>query len=189
MATPDGYNTYPIVGIVGADDNNNDFASTNVVSNEDGSVLERLEDVRDKMPRCVSLGQAAAAMTGTATKITITGAVAIKHLGLMITTVLPAGANTLKFQFTPTGGSATDLCAATDLASAAKGQQFVVDGVKATNLVKATDVGIAVAANEHMPILLGPGVITAVYSAGPPATGAGTLFVAYEPLVPGAVIT
>jgi hypothetical protein len=188
MVIPDGYNTQPIVGIVGSNDADNEFSSLAVLSNEDGSVLERLEDIRDKMIRSVSLGQAAAALTGTATKFTVSGAVAIKHFGVLVTTALPAGANTLKFQFTPTGGSATDLCAATDTASAAKGQVFVVDGVKATALVKATDVGIVVAANEHMPILLGPGVITAVYSAGPPATGAITMFVEYEPLVPGAVI-
>ena len=77
----------------------------------------------------------------------------------------------------------------TDTASAAKNQLFLVDGVKATALVKTTDAGIGVAANEHMPIILGPGVIQTVFSAGAPATGAATLFVEYEPLVPGAVIT
>jgi len=188
MALPDGYNTYPTAGMLGTNDNNNEFVSSAVSPNEDGSIIERLEDLRDKQPRTVSLGQAAAALTGTATKFTISGVVAIKHLGMLITTALPAGANTLKFSFTPTGGVATDLCAATDTASAAKNQLFLVDGVKATALVKATDAGIAVAANEHMPIILGPGVIQTIYSAGAPATGAATLFVDYEPVVPGATI-
>lgn len=182
---PDGYNAELPLGEDNAD---NSFSSLNVVANEDGSVLERLEDVKEKMGRCVSLGQAAAHLTGTATKFTITGIVAIKHLGMLVTTAIPAGANTLKFQFTPTGGSATDLCAATDTASAAAQQLFLVDGVKATALVKTTDVGIGVAANEHMPIILGPGVIKTVFSGSAPATGAATLFVEYEPLVPGAKI-
>jgi len=189
MAIPDGYNTMPLTHIVGANDNNNEFDSSAVVANGDGSTLERLEDLKEKASRCVSLSQAAAALTGTATKFTVTGIVAIKHIGMLVTTAIPAGANTLKFQFTPTGGNATDLCAATDTAGAAAQQLFLVDGVKATALVKTTDVGIGVAANEHMPIILGPGVIKTVFSAGAPATGAATLFVEYEPLVPGAMIS
>lgn len=132
---------------------------------------------------------AAAQFTGTTTHFTITGGpVAIKHMGLHITTALPAGANTLKLQITPDGGAATDLCGATDTAAAAINSLFLVDGVKATALVKTTDAGIGVAANEHQPIILSPGVIKTVFSAGPPATGAGVLFVEYEPLVPGAAI-
>jgi hypothetical protein len=175
--------------MLGVNTADNLFDSSNVVANADGSMFERLEEIQEKMPRCVSLGQAAAALTGTAVKFTITGIVAIKHLGALVTTAIPAGANTLKFQFTPSGGSATDLSAATDTASAAAQQLLLVDGVKATALVKTTDVGIGVAANEHMPIILGPGTISTVYSAGAPATGALTLFVEYEPLVPGAKIT
>jgi len=190
MPIPDGYNVQPIGPVIGSGDANNEFDSSLVTSNADGSVLERLEDVKEKMGRCVSLGQAAASLTGTATKFTVTGVVKIERLGALVTTVLPAGANTLKFSFTPTGKAATDLCAATDTASAAAQQLFLVDGVKATVLTKCADVGVGVlAANANMPLILGPGVIQTIYSAGPPATGAVTLFVEYEPLVPGAVIT
>lgn len=186
MAIPDGYN---VELMLGEDNNNNSASTTNVAANRDGSIVERMEDLAEQGGRCVSLGQAAASLTGTATKFTVTGIVAIKHLGMLVTTAIPAGANTLKFSFTPTGGVATDLSGATDTASAAKNTLFIVDGVKATALVKATDAGIGVAANEHMPIILGPGVIQTIFSAGPPATGATTLYVEYEPLVPGAVIT
>lgn len=164
------------------------YDSSDVVANENGSVLGRLEEVQEKMARCVSLGQSAANLTGTATKFTVTGAVAIRHMGMLVTTAIPAGANTLKFSFVPTGGVAVDLTAATDTASAAKNQLFLVDGVKTTALVKTTDLGVGVAANEHMPIILGPGVIQTVFSGAAPATGATTLFVEYEPLVPGAKI-
>lgn len=183
---PDGYNCDLSLGEDNAD---NSFSSNNVTANPDGTVFERLEEVQEKMPICVSLGQAAAALTGTATKFTVTGIVEIESIGMLVTTVLPAGANTLKFSFTPTGGAATDLSAATDTASAAAQQFFMVDGVKATALVKSSDVGISVLADSHMPIRLGPGVIRTIFSAGPPATGAATLFVRYRPLVPGAKIT
>lgn len=46
MTVPDGYNTQPIVPIIGSDDNNNEFSSANVVSNADGSMLERLEYIQ-----------------------------------------------------------------------------------------------------------------------------------------------
>lgn len=139
---------------------------------------------------CLSVPLAAADLTGTKTQFTISGGpVAIKHLGLHVTTAIPAGANTLKVSVTPTGGAATDLCAATDTAAAAINQLFLVDGVAATALVKTTAAGIGVFANEHMPIILAPGVIQTIFSAGAPATGAGILFVEYEPLVPGASIS
>jgi len=189
MPTIDGYNTDPVYLAVGSNDTNNEFDSSSVAADPNGSALERLEEIQEKMVRCVSLGQAAASLTGTATKFTVTGVVMIKHLGMLITTALPAGANTCKFSFTPTGGGATDLSGATDTASAGAQQLFVCDGVAATGLIKTAAVGIAVAANEHMPIILGPGVIQTIFSAGPPATGAATLFVEYEPLVPGARIS
>ena len=189
MAIPDGYNSTPTEQFVGTNDNNNVFVSDLVVANEDGSLLERLEDLKAKQWRGLSKALVAANLTGTATRFTVSGVVAIKHLGMHVSTAIPAGANTLKFQHTPTGGAATDLCGATDTAGAALNTLFLVDGVKATGLVKATDAGIGVAANEHMPIILAPGVITTVFSAGPPATGAATLFVEYEPLTSGASIT
>lgn len=133
---------------------------------------------------------AAAGLTGTTTRFTVAGAVAIYGLGLHITTVLPAGANTLKFSFTPTGGGATDLCGTTDTASAGAEQLFTVIGLKATALVKCTDVGIALLANiANLPIYVGNGVIQTIFSAGPPASGAATVWIEYEPLEVGATVT
>ena len=189
MAIPDGYNTMPTEHFVGTNDANNVFASDLVTANEDGSLLERMEDLKQKQWRGLSKALAAAALTGTATQFTITGVVKIVKLGLYISTALPAGANTLKLQHTPTGGAATDLCGATDTASAAVNSIFVVDGVAATGLVKAATAGKVLASEDsHMPIILAPGIITTVFSAGPPATGAAILFVEYEPLTSGASI-
>ena len=142
-----------------------------------------------QLSRSSTVALAAADITGTTTRWTVTGPILVKRLGALITTVLPAGANTLKLSFTPTGGSATDLCGATDTASAAAQQLFLVEGVKATVLSKTTDVGIGVkAADANMPITLSSGVIQTVLSAGPPATGAATLFMEWEPLIPTATV-
>lgn len=134
---------------------------------------------------------AAANLTGTTTRFTVTnGPILVKRLGFLVTTAVPAGINTLKFSFTPTGGVATDLCGATDTASAGAQQIFVVDGTKLTGLVKAADVGISIAgANEtKMPIVLGSGVVQTIFSAGPPATGAGTVFMEWKALNPNATV-
>ena len=125
----------------------------------------------------------AANFTGTTTRFTIAnGPILVRHLGLLITTQPSAGANTLGFSFTPTGGGATNLSGVTDTAAATAQTLFVVDGVKATGLVKCTDVGIMVTANEHMPIILSSGVVQTIFSAGPPAQGAGVIFMQYEKL-------
>ncbi|MFZ3132881.1 MAG: hypothetical protein WA125_17685 [Desulfosporosinus sp.] len=175
---------------IGANDADNGFDSSAVVANADGSILERVEYISNKVSQQSSVALVAANLTGSTTRFTVAGGpILIKHLGVLVTTGLPAGANTLKFSFTPTGGGATDLSAATDTASAGAQQLFIVDGVKATGLVKTTDVGIVVAANEHMPIIVGTGVIQTIFSAGPPATGAVTIFIEWEPLAPGAQIT
>lgn len=190
MAIPDGYNTEPFAPVLGADNADNEFASTAVVGNEDGSLLERVEDLKAKQWRGLSKSLAAAALTGTATQFTVSGVVKVTKLGLHISTALPLGANTLKFQHTPTGGAATDLCGVTDTASAALNTLFLVDGVAATGLVKAATAGIALASEDsHMPLILAPGLIKSVFSAGPPATGAATIFIEYEPLTSGATIT
>jgi hypothetical protein len=133
---------------------------------------------------CLSKVVDAAELTGSPNTFQITGGpIKVTNMGLLVTTGIPAGANTLKFRFTPTGGSATDLCGVTDTASAGAQQLFVVDGVKATGLVKTTDVGIAAAGQAlHMPIVLSEGIVLAVFSGGPPATGAGLFFIEYEPL-------
>ena len=142
-----------------------------------------------QLSRSSNVALAAADITGTTTRWTVTGPILVKRLGVLITTVLPAGANTLKFSFTPTGGSATDLCAATDTASASAQQLFLNEGVKATVLSKTTDVGIGVkAADANMPITLGSGVLQTIFSAGPPASGAATLFMEWEPMIPTATV-
>ncbi len=139
----------------------------------------------------ITVNLAAAALTGTATCFTIAnGPILVRHLGLIVTTDIPAGANTLQFTFTATGLAAANLCGVTETASCSDMQLFVVDGVKVTGLVKVTDPGIMVAANEvGMPIVLSSGIIETVFSAGPPLTGGVTLYMQYEKLNTAATVT
>ena len=78
MAIPDGYNTQPIVGIVGADDADNEVASTNVVPNADGSLLERLEDVKDTVNASDVLLGTIGDVAGTDTIIALLKAIKVK---------------------------------------------------------------------------------------------------------------
>ncbi len=130
-------------------------------------------------------------LTGTTTRFTIAnGPIKVWSLGFDTIVAIPAGANTCKFSFTPTGGGATDLCGATDTASAGAHQLFAVDGTKATNLVKTTDVGILAAGQvEHMPIILTSGVIQTIFSAGAPASGIVSIYLEWEPLNPSATVS
>ncbi len=59
-----------------------------------------------------------------------------------------------------------------------------MDGTKATGLVKTTDAGISIGGTTEtkMPLIVSTGIITTVFSAGPPASGAGTLYMEWEPL-------
>lgn len=137
----------------------------------------------------------AADITGTATRFTITGGpIRVLSLGVWVSTAIPAGANTLQFGYTPAGGGgANTLSGATDTASAAADQLFMLDGVKATGPVKTTDVGVLAGgqlliSTPIQGIILAPGVVQTIFSAGPPATGAMTVFMEYEPMTPTAAV-
>lgn len=134
---------------------------------------------------CVGKVMTAAQLTGSPSLFVVTGGpIRIVTLGLLVTVDIPAGANTLQFSFTPYGGTATDLSGATDTASAGAQQLFLMDGAKATAPLKATDVGIfADGQTLNMEnIMVSEGDIHAIFSGGPPATGAGLFFMEYWPL-------
>lgn len=146
--------------------------------------------------RISSVDLVAANLTGTATRFTITGGpIRVLTLGAWTSTAIPAGANTLQFGYTPAGGGgANTLSGATDTASAAADQLFMLDGVKATGPVKTADVGVLAggqlltSAKPGNGVILAPGVIQTIFSAGPPASGAMTIFMEWEPLTATAAV-
>ena len=145
--------------------------------------------------KVISDDLAAADITGTATRFTITGGpIRVLSLGAWVSTTIPAGANTLQFGYTPAGGGgANTLSGAVDTASAVADQLFLLDGVKATAPVAATDPGVLaggqlLVSTPIQGVILAPGVIQTIFSAGPPATGAMTVFMEYEPMTPTAAV-
>lgn len=147
------------------------------------SLLAYAKGLIQAAPHNKSVVLASSDLTGSPTRFTIAnGPIRVKSLAMLMTTGHSAVGNTCKFQFTPTGGAATDLCGATDLNNAGAQQLFNVDGTKATALVKTTDVGILAAGQKQTSdIVLGSGVITQVFSAGPPVAGAAVVTLEWVP--------
>jgi hypothetical protein len=119
---------------------------------------------------------------------TITGG-AVRILGIVghITTACAAGANNTKLVHTSTGGSAVDLCATLDTASAAIRLMLGITGIAANAMIKSAAEGVQVAAEGMVnPITITPGVISLNCSAG--TTGVIDWFIEYEPMASGATI-
>lgn len=120
--------------VLGADDADNQFASTNVVANLDGSVLERLEALMDplggydpllgfRVTKVSNLADGA----GTDNLFTVTGRCLITHLSGEVTTVI-GGAATMKLRDIT---NSVDLCAATTIDTDAVGTMYALPGLSA----------------------------------------------------------
>ena len=108
-----------IIRRLGSDDNNNDFASTLVMPNADGSILERLEFLQAAQPRFAEK-QHTSPLT-TANIFTGAGAVEILALWGRVTTVIQAQATTVKTSVTNDALAAYDLGTTVDVNAAAVG--------------------------------------------------------------------
>jgi len=130
-------------------------------------------------------GKAVASIT-TANLFTISGG-PIKLLALVgyITTGIQAATNVSNIQFTPTGGSVTDLCGTLELNNAAIRKFLYFDGTKANALILSTDAGIIVAPLAS-PLILGVGIIKMTCAAT--TSGAITWYMVYEPLDPTSAV-
>lgn len=123
-----------IVGILGVDDANNAFASTNVVANLDGSILERLEAMMDPLGGYdpvlgfrVTKTSNLADGSGTDNLFTVTGRCLITHLSGEVTTVV-ATTTTMKLRDIT---NSVDLCAATTITTDAVGTMYSLPGLSA----------------------------------------------------------
>jgi hypothetical protein len=116
---------------------------------------------------------------------TVSDSVRLMDITLTAETAFQAQANNLKWTFTPTGGSAKDLCAVVDVNGAAVGSVVSITGTLADAAVLTQD-GATEA--QAQPILLeGPGIIALVASAS--STGTASASLLYVPAVSGATIT
>lgn len=83
-----------VLGAIGADNNNNAFSSSNVVANDDGSILERMESFHLRKEQLVS--KAYAVLTGydTAASFTVTGDVMVRVVGIVGATAITSTSGT-----------------------------------------------------------------------------------------------
>lgn len=173
--------------ILGADNNNNAFASTNVVANADGSLIERLEYLQTPpQPRIVTKSQASCA---TGTLFTYAGNVRIDAIYAVITTAIQNQVTNCKLSVTPDALAAYDICANKDIGNFAIGSMLSITGTAASAMVGTTAVG-SIAPGQADPVFttcITSGTITVTYGAA--STGALTWYVLYTPLSSTGAIT
>lgn len=129
-----------VLGAVGADNANNAFASTSVVANRDGSVLERLEALMDPLGGYdpvlgfrVTKTSSMADGAGTDALFTVTGRCLVTHLSGEVTTVIGT-TTTMKLRDTT---NSVDLCAATTITTDAVGTMYSLTSIS-TNILNGT---------------------------------------------------
>lgn len=179
--------------VLGADDADNQFASTNVAANRDGTVLERLEALMDplggydpvlgfRVTKTSNLADGA----GTDALFTVTGRCLITHLSGEVTTVI-GGAATMKLTDTT---NTVDLCAATTIDTDAVGTMYalpslsaqILNGTGGTPVVGSVPniAGIAYGAGQIIGDVQAPLTISHILDAAD--TGAVDWVLYYKPL-------
>lgn len=103
-----------------------------------------------------------------------------------VETTIGATVDGAKFQLVPTVGSTTDMCATTNIASAAVGSQINITGTMSAALVVTTQGAVALA-SVGVPILVKAGTI--VLNQVVTTTGNVSYKVNYIPIDPGAFIS
>ena len=184
-----------VVGILGVDNANNAFASTNVAANRDGSILERTEFIMNSVQKGLAVASVDLSAASPRTLFTIAGGPIFVHfLAIKITAAASANAALLNFRSTPTVGSATVIsavAAAPDLQSAAAGDWFAVAGGAAVVAVKYST-------GTSLPVLLSgtaggmvvdAGIIEAVMSTDNLTTGTATAHILYTPMADSVTVS
>ena len=147
--------------ILGVDDSNNAFSSSNVAANVDGSIIERLEALMDpngayvpglgfRVTKTSNLADGA----GTDDLFTVTGSVMVNLVVGEVTTVV-ATTTTMKLRDTT---NSVDLCAATTITSDADGTMYLFSGVASETLNSGVTPVIGVAyktTGGTTPVILG----------------------------------
>jgi hypothetical protein len=171
---------------VGADNANNAFASTNVVVNADGSLLERMEYLQRVQEICV-IKSDGAVLNGDDPIFTVAGGpVLVTHFFGLVTTVIGAVVATMQIQFDVTTPAGTvNLSTAVAITDDAAGTSYsftaATPGVLTPTTAGAFD---QVPTNQwFLPI----GTMQATGSAA--NTGVIAWYLVYKPLSPDSVVT
>lgn len=191
MSIADGY---VISHPLGDDNADNDFSSTNVVANADGSILERLEYVQANMNAvanapCIVKKVLATTANGSTTIFNYVGVIRIKSIFGVITTVMENKAQNMKLSIVADALGAYDICANKDIDTFAAGTLLTITGTAANAMVATTAVGVIAPgqANNVIASCITSGIIKVV--AGAANTGAITWYINYEPLSANGAVT
>jgi hypothetical protein len=87
MAIPDGYNITPVSLILGEDNADNAMDSTNVVANEDGSELERLEAIKVQIASIGTQAGSVGTQVGSVGTLTASVGTAVGSVGTLTASV------------------------------------------------------------------------------------------------------
>ncbi|MCR4332276.1 MAG: hypothetical protein NUV34_06170, partial [Sulfuricaulis sp.] len=112
----------------------------------------------------------AAALPATGTLFTVAGGrIVVTSIVGEITVVMDANATALKLVATPTSGTATDMCTATDVASYAAGDLLSITGDPVDPLLPVASAGIVMA--QQVGVVVKAGTIDMDLGAGGQVTG------------------
>lgn len=181
-----------VLGAIGANNSNNAFSSASVVSDADGSVLERLEKLEANYlasgEKSVQTTTAALPQGTTLTLFTIAGGpIQIIEIFGVVTTNLPATANATKLTcVNSVTTTATDLCSTLDITGKAAGTLFYITGTLA-NALNAAGAGVVAGLTTIGPRM--PAGTIRVDCAGSMASGSVQWFLRYRPIGTGVTVT
>lgn len=179
--------------MIGGDNLNNRASTSAVVSNRNGSILERLEDIIDQAEKNISTGAAILA-NGTTVFTVAGGPIRIMDLFSYCIVGGDAAASTLQWSADGTVGAATTFTgASSSLAALAAGGIVYCNFTALTTAPVITQTaGVALAGPTTSTgggIYVPAGIITMVIGGADSTTGTYKHFMRYRPVAPGAIVT
>lgn len=179
----------PLEWMIGGNDADNRFDSTQVAANEFGSFFERLQYQKEQADRSCVTG-AALLVTGTTAFTIAGGPIHIFSLLSICMVGADSTAATLQWSADGTAGSATTFTGA----SASRANQAAGDMIIAnlTALATAPDLvanGVGLGPVLARGIIVPAGIITTTVGSGPTTTGTYKHYLRYRPLGTGVSVT
>lgn len=177
--------------ILGVNTADNQFDSSSVAANADGSMIERQEYIQSLqeayVPKVASKILATIA-NGNTTLFNYTGSIKILDIVGRVTTLMETKTQDTKLAIVSDSLTAVDICANVDLTAAAVGTLLSITGTAANAMVASANGAIAPSqASGIVATCTTAGIIRQV--AGAANTGKITWFVSWMPLSAGATLT
>ena len=190
MTIADGY---VVEKPLGEDNADNGFASTLVVANRDGSLLERTEYIMSLLTNSVipqvTKKVLATTANGATNLFNFTGVIRIKSIVGVVTTIMENKTQNMKLGIFSDALSGYDICANKDIDTFAVGSLISITGTAANAAVSTTTVPAIAPGQTNVVIAacITSGIIKV--TAGAANTGAITWYIQWEPLSSDATVT